>query len=239
MGLNAKNKKYEGGNRVEQDPLEPGTYPVRVAQIIDLGVQEQQPYQGQVKPPVQELMVTYEFLDEFIKDENGEYDYDRPRWLSETFAFHSLESDLAKSTKRYYALDPDLSIGGGDWTLLGGVPAMATVINKAGKNKNAGKVFNNIGSISSMRKKEADKAPELKKPAKIFNQEDLDTVDIFFTLPQWLQDKIKQGLEWEGSDMAEAVANYKKPEEAEDKPKKAAAKAKKEPEPEADEEEDW
>lgn len=238
MGLNAKDKKYEGGNRVEQDPLEPGTYPVRVAQVIDLGVQEQQPYQGQVKPPVQELMVTYEFLDEFIKDEEGELDLDRPRWLSENFAFHSLDSDLAKSTKRYYALDPDLTMGG-DWTLLGGFPAMATVINKPGKGKNVGKIFNNIGAISSMRKKEADKAPELKKPAKIFNQEDLDTVDIFFTLPKWLQDKIKAGLEWEGSAMAKAVAEYKKPEEGEKK-EPTAKKQKPKPEPEAnEEEEDW
>ena len=72
MALNTKEKKFEGGNnRVEQEPMDAGTYPARIVQVLDMGVQEQQPFKGEPKPPVQELMVTYEFADEFIKDEEG------------------------------------------------------------------------------------------------------------------------------------------------------------------------
>ena len=72
MGLNAKKVAHTGGSKgPAQEPIEPGTYPVRVAQIIDLGLQPQRPYQGQEKPPAYEIMMTYEFLDEFCLDEDG------------------------------------------------------------------------------------------------------------------------------------------------------------------------
>jgi len=207
MALNAKTKEFTGSsNRVEQPPLDAGTYPARLVQVIDLGVQTQRPWKGEeAKPPVQELMVTYELVDEFIVDEEGNTVEDKPRWVSETFPFYNLESDLAKSTKRYYALDPKKDFDG-DWTKLIGAPVMVTITQDAGTGKNAGKVFNNIASTSSMRQKEADKLPELQNAGKIFDQGDVSTIDIMLTLPQWLQDKIKGGLEWEGSQMALALS---------------------------------
>lgn len=217
MAINAKNKKFEGNsNRVEQEPMDAGTYPARIVQVLDMGVQEQQPFKGEPKPPVQELMVTYEFADEFIKDEDGNDVEDKPRWLSETFALYSLQSDLAKSTKRYYAIDPECEADG-DWTILTGRPVMVTVVNNPGKGKNAGKVFNNIASISAMRKKEADKLPELKNPAKVLDLDDADTADIMLTLPEWIQDKIKNGLEWEGCAVQKALDGGAKKEAKEEK----------------------
>jgi hypothetical protein len=207
MALNAKEKAYTS-NKKAQPPLDPGTYPARLVQVIDLGVQEQQPFKGEPKPPAQEIMTTYEFVDEFVKDDDGNDLEDKPRWLSENFVLHNLDSELAKSSKRYIALDPNIEMDG-DWTALVGRPAMVTVANNPGKGKNAGKIFDKIVSTSSVRAKEAAKMPELKNPAKVFDQSDLTTVDIFFTLPKWLQDKIKAGLEWEGSEMAKAVDNYK------------------------------
>lgn len=204
MALNAKEKKFEGGNKVEQPNMDAGTYPGRVVQVLDLGVQEQRPFKGEPKPPVQELMVTYEFADEFIKDEDGNDVEDKPRWLSETFPLHPLASDLAKSTKRYYAIDPEVEEDG-DWTALVTRPVMITVVNNPGNGKNAGKVFNNIASVSAMRKKEADKLPELKNPAKVLDLDNADTADILLTLPQWIQDKIKGGLEWEGCAVQKAL----------------------------------
>jgi len=236
MALNAKNKEYVGGgNRVEQEALEPGSYPARVVQVIDLGVQEQQPYKGEPKPPAQELMVTYELTDEFIKDEDGNDIEDKPRWLSENFVLHNLESDLAKSTKRYYAIDPECNEDG-DWTKLVGMPVMVTLVRNPGKGKNAGRTFNNIASTSVMRKKEADKLPELVNDAKVFDQDDLSTADIMLTFSDYVQKLIKAGLEWEGSAMANAVAKLNKKkakddaqeedEEVDEKPapKKAANK---------------
>lgn len=224
--LNAKDKEYtNSSNRVEQDALEPGTYPARLVQLIDMGVQEQFAYEGKAKPPIQELMVTYEFVDEFIKDEDGNLNEEKPRWLSESFAFHNLDSELATSTKRYLALDPKITHGG-DWSLLIGTPVMVTVVANPGKKKNAGKIFNKIVSTSTMRAKEADKLPELKNPGKILDLDDVSTVDILMTLPKWISDKIKDGLNFDGSPMADAVKNFKK-KEAVDEPKGKAVNAKK------------
>ena len=153
MALNARKvKSVAKGPR--QEAMEAGTYPARVVQVIDFGVQEQRAYQGAVKPPAQTIYQTYEFLDEFCKDENGEDLEDKPRWLSEQFPLHSLEADLAKSTKRYYALDPDENFGG-DFTLLVGSPCMVTINQYESK----GETKNGVSSVAPMRPKEAAKAP--------------------------------------------------------------------------------
>ena len=68
MSLNSKNLPTSG---IARDPLDPGTYPARVVHIVDLGVQEQRPFGDKVKPPVNMITFTYEFADEFLKDENG------------------------------------------------------------------------------------------------------------------------------------------------------------------------
>lgn len=204
MGLNAKKVAHTGGNKgPAQEAIEPGTYPVRVAQVIDLGLQPQRPYQGQEKPPAYEIMITYEFLDEFCVDENGNEDEDKPRWLSETLPLRSLQAEKAKSTQRYYALDPNEDLEG-DFTQLVGVAANASIVQNAGKGKNAGKTYNNVQALSAMRSKDAAKAPELKNEGKVL---DLDAPDItiFQSLPDWLQDKIKDNLEYEGSALQKAL----------------------------------
>ena len=231
-GLNAKKKEYSGGTRKDVDPLESGTYPARLVQVIDLGVQEQQPFKGDPKPPAQEIMVTYEFSDEFMKDDDGEDIEDKPRWLSETFPLHSLNSDLAKSTKRYYALDPDCEEEG-DWTQLTGRPVMVTIVQN--RNDKTGKVYNNIKGTSPMRAKEAAKLPDLKNPSKVFDQSNVETLDIMLTLPEWIQNKIKEGLEWEGSAMDKALRSRGKDEGK--KEEKAAKKEAKKPAAKQQEEE--
>lgn len=234
MALNAKNKEYaNNSNRIEQPVLDAGAYPGRIVQVIDLGVQPQRAYKGEEKPPAQEIMVTYEFADEFIVDEEGNPVEDKPRWLSETFPLHNLQSDLAKSTKRYYAADPD-GLHDGDWTALIGAPVVINITRDAGTGKNAGKIFNNIASTSSMRKKEADKLPALQNEGKVFDQSDVNTAPILLTLPQWLQDKVKGGLEWDGSPMAKAVAAG--PAKAAEKPVENKKAPKKEEPPVEDDE---
>lgn len=237
MALNAKNKKPQAKGP-GQEPLDPGTYPCRVVQVLDLGVQTQKPYDNKPKAPVQEIMVTYEFLDEFCLDEDGEIQEDKPRWLSETFPFHSLDADLAKSTKRYRALDPQ-EVYEGDFTQLVNVPCMVTVVHNAGKGANAGKVYQNISGVSAMRPKEAAKAPELVNEPKVFVLDEPDMV-IYKSLPEWLQEKIAGNLEFEGSALQEALEADDVPQEkpkAKPKPK-AAKKAPVEEEEEADEQEE-
>jgi hypothetical protein len=219
MGLNAKklNTKSTGP---QQEALEAGSYPCRVVQIIDLGVQPQRAFEGQAKPPKQHIRITYEFTDEFCIDADGNEQEDKPRWLSEDIPFNPLSSDLAKSTKRYKAIDPDDTLDG-DFTLLVNMPCSVTVTASEGKGKNAGKVYNNIAAVNSMRKRDADKCPELVNDALVFLV-DAPEKDAWDKLPTWLQDKIKEGLEFKGSALDEMLNG-----KAEGKPK---LKAKAEPE---------
>lgn len=215
MGLNAKKVPNGGGKKIgKQVEMDAGSYPCRIVQIIDLGLQTQRPYQGEDKPPKHEIMLTYEFLDEFCLGEDGEELEDKPRWLSETFPFNSLDADLAKSTKRYRALDPKDNFDG-DFTLLAGVPCVVTVVNKDGNGKHKGKVFNNVGGVSGMRTKDADKAVPLQNPSKVFVLDEPD-MEVYRSLPEFLQDKIRGNLEFNGSVLQNALDGVAdKPEEPE------------------------
>lgn len=220
MALNVKKAKGGGGgNRVEQPEIENGTYPCRVVQIIDLGIQPQRPYQGKQKPPAHMLNITYEFLDEFCVDENGEEQEDKPRWLSEDFPLHNLEADRAKSTQRYLALDPKVEHDG-DFLALAGLPCLVTTVQNPGKGQNAGKVYTNIGGLSTMRPKDAAKAPELVNPPKLFDLDNPD-MEVFGSLPEFLQEKIKGNLEFNGSPLDIALngeRNAEEPDEADEQP---------------------
>tara|TARA_Y100001973_G_scaffold106665_1_gene186314 strand:- start:34044 stop:34781 length:738 start_codon:yes stop_codon:yes gene_type:complete len=200
MALNAKKAAGggNGGNKVQQPVMEAGTYPVRLAQVIDLGIQPQRPFKGEEKPPAHMIMATYEFVDEFMLDEEGNELEDKPRWLSEEFPLYNLKSERAKSTKRYYALDPNEDHGG-DWSELLGAPANALVTTFKLKNgPNAGQDRNGIQDLSAMRPRDAKKTPELQNPPKVFSLDEPD-LEIFGSLPEWLQDKIKANLEYAGS----------------------------------------
>ena len=204
MAINAKEAPGTGGKR--QDPIEPGTLPGRLVQIIDLGLQPQE-YQGEAKPPAREISTTYELADEFMKDEDGNDITDKPRWVSESFVLHNLAADRAKSTQRYFALDPK-SEKNGDWEALLGLPVMITIVQKQDKKK---QIHNNIASTSAVRARDIANIPELKNDPRFL---DLDVVSnanlqLFTDLPQWIKDKIKKGLEWQGSPFAVALETFK------------------------------
>lgn len=197
MGINANKVPKAGGNFKPADAMEAGNYPCRIVQVIDLGLQPQRAWQGEEKPPAHSLMVTYEFTDEFMRDEDGNDMLDKPRWLSEEFPLRSLDSELAKSTKRMKALDPKGDLEG-DWAKLVGVPCMVTVTQSEGKGKNEGRTFNNIGGVSAMRSRDAERCEPLVNDPKILDLDEPD-LTIFQSLPEWLQEKIKNNLEYKGS----------------------------------------
>ncbi len=194
-----------------QENLEPGTYKARLVQLIDLGLQPQRPFQGQEKKPAYEIMLTYELVDEFMKDEKGEDIEDKPRWISESFALHSLSNDRAKSTKRYEAFDKE-HVFDGDFTKCVGQPVLVTIVN----NKVGDKVYDNVANLAAMRAKDAANCPELVNGTKVFDLSSPD-MEVFNALPQWLQDKIKGNLEFNGSALAKklGVSNKDKPKEEE------------------------
>jgi hypothetical protein len=231
MAINAKKVAGNGGgDRVEQPNIEPGVYPARLVQVIDLGVQPQRPYKGADKPPAQEIMLTYELVDEFMKDKNGDDVEDKPRWVSENFVLHNLKADLAKSTKRYLAFDPTEEYDG-DWAKCVGQPINVTIV----QNKNGDKIYDNVANLSAMRPKDAANCPELVNPTKLFDLDDPD-MEVFAALPKWIQDKLTSNLNYKGSVLEEKVA--KAPQEAPKEEKKEKVKKVREQAPPQDDDED-
>jgi hypothetical protein len=185
------------------------------------------------------IRVTYELLDEFLLDEDGEEIKDKPRWISEDFPLHSLNSDRANSTKRYFALDPTNEFGG-DWSQMLGRACVVNIVQNEGKGKNAGRTFNNVGSISTMRDKEAKKAPELVNSPLLFDPSEPD-VEVFLSLPQFVQDKIKAAVDFNGGALEQALEAHSPDSKGEGakKSKKASEEAEVEPETQKSDDEDW
>jgi len=205
MGLNATKVAQQGGGK-KQDDLEVAGYPGRLVQVIDLGLQTQRPYKGEEKAPVNEIMTTYELVTEFCKDDDGNDQLDRPRWISETFSFHHIGADLAKSTKRAKILDPAL-VHGGDWAAMLDTPTTINVVHNPNQKK-PGEVYVNIGSISAPMK--GFEVPPLVNPSKFFDLDEPD-LEVFKGLPQWIQDKIKGNLNFEGSVLQAALEGKEAP----------------------------
>lgn len=215
MSLNVKTIKTES-NFVRPPALGAGTYPAAPVQVLGLGLQEQRPFKGEAKPPKQEVMITYEMSDEFLMDEEGEEDLTKPRWVNETFPLNSLDVDLATSTKRYNAIDPDMKFGG-DFSQLVGVPCLI-VLSASPSKKDPDVIYNNVTSVNTMRAKDAAKMDGLVNPSKVFDFYEPD-MEVFNSIPEWIQNKMKDSLDYGGSDL-EALVN------GGDKGKEPAGKAK-------------
>lgn len=218
MSLNAR-KQNNGGNRIQQEAIEPGVYPSRLVQLIDLGLQTQRAFAGKEKPPVQEIMLTYELVDEFMKDEDGNDVEDKPRWVSETLPFYGLFADKAKSTQRYYAFDPKEEFEG-DFPRAVGMPINITLV----QNQVGDKTYTNVANIAAMRPKDAAACPELKNPTSVFSL-DAPDMEIYAKFPEWIQKKIVSNLEFKGSPLEAALERGEgqkadAPKKEEKKPKK-------------------
>jgi len=226
MALNTRKIKSTGGNSkfVEQPLLAVDNYPARVVQIVDLGLQDGGEWQGDKKPPVNKLRITYELVDVFMVDAEGVEQEDKPLWLSEDIKLYSPEVDRATCNKRYKALDPQETFDY-DWSELVGLPC--TVLTKHKESK--GKTYCNIANVSPyVVSKRNPELPELVNPAVVFTLDEPD-MEVFNKMPEWIQDQIKANLEFKGSPLDIALNGGAKP--------KAAAKPA-EPEPEEDDSED-
>jgi hypothetical protein len=193
MSLNSNTLPAGGGSNIE--PMNPGTYPARVVAVVDLGLQEQRPFQGKEKPPANEIALTYEFVDEFLKDEDGNDLEDKPRWLTEMMSIYHLTAEKANSTKRFFALDPK-NVNDGDFSKLVDSPCMVTVVHNPKKDKTG--VWENIGGVTAMREKDAKNCAPLVQDTIVFDLDEPD-LEVFNRLPTFIKKKIKGGLEYEGS----------------------------------------
>lgn len=200
MGLNARTA-VGSGNRTP--PLDPGTYPGRLVQVVDLGLQQQE-YKGEKKDPRQMMMLTYELADEFMTDEDGQEQPDKPRWVSETMPLHNIEVERAKSTKRIIAMDPQ-GKAEGDFTKLIGTPVSVTLTQNPGKGD---KVYVNVASVSAMRPKDAEKLNPMVHRGRVFLVDEPD-MEVFNQLPPWTREKITKNLEFAGSVLEKAMEGMK------------------------------
>ena len=194
MGFKSKEVESSGSTGPRQEVIAVGNYPARLVQLIDLGLQTQRPYMGNEKPPVHMLRTTYELCTEFCKDDDGNEDTDRPRWVGEEFPFYNLSVERAKSTQRYNGIDP-LGENDGDWELLVGRDCTVTIVHNADK-KDASKVYANIGSVSPSMKGMA--TPELVNDAVVWSLDDPD-VEQFNKFPDFIKNKILSNLNFAGS----------------------------------------
>lgn len=204
MPLNA-NKVPAKKSNIEV--MAPGTYPAILAGIVDLGLQAQKPYNGQERHPVYEIVLTYEFVGEFLNDEDGNPDESKPRHLSERIPIHNLKAKKAKSTKRYYALDPEEKHEG-DFVKLVGTPCTVTVVHNP--KKGSDDVYVNISNVSSPIK--GYPYPPLKNDPKVFNRDHPD-MTVWEKLPEWIQRVIKEGLDFHSTELAKKL-NYTAPASA-------------------------
>lgn len=217
MGLNAAKKKIPEGNHKKAAAVEAGNYLGRLVQIVDLGLQTQRPFKGEPRPPAQEVMLTYELGTEFMLDEKGNPQEDKPRWLSETIPFYNLGAVNATSTKRINVLDPD-GIHEGDLSAMTSLPCTVTVvtnIQKATKEGEEDKIYTDVGNITPPMK--GFEVPELKNDPRVFDLEEPD-MEVYKLLPQWVQQKLKGNLEFQGSPLQKALGGAQAPAPEKEEP---------------------
>lgn len=241
-GLNAKKapKPKSNSNKVQQPLMEVGTEEARVVGIIDLGLQKQRPYKGQEKAPIRMIRITYEFPNLFIVDEEGNDVEDKPRWLSEEIPFNNLDVDLAKSTKRYRAIDPDDTCDG-DFTKLVGMPCMVTIGEYSYTKDGDLKEGNEVNNVSTITKRKADKLPPLVNDTQVFLLDDPD-MELFESFFDWLKDKIKGNLEFSGSVLEARLNGEEEPKPNDNEDSQDEEETEDEPDSKDDEEpteEEW
>src|SRR5690606_4932931 len=105
-----------------------------------------------------------------------------------------------KSTQRYHAFDPDEEHGG-DFTQLVGEPCIVTIVNNKSRD---GNVYDNVATIAGMRPKDARSAPPLVNEPRVLSLDEENT-ELFLSLPEWIQERIKSGLEWESTNLYKAL----------------------------------
>lgn len=204
MALNANNVPQGGKQFAKQEEIEIGNYPSRLVQILDMGSRPKELWNEATNayeptgPILPHIMLSYELGTEFMKDEEGNDIENKPRWISEEMPLYNLQSDKATSTKRYLTFDPR-KVDGGDWTKQIAKPVTLTIVqNKKGKSK--------IGGVTPPMK--GMMTPELVNPPKIFDLDEPD-MEIFSSLPQWVQDKIKSNVTYVGSPLQIALEGGK------------------------------
>lgn len=164
------------------------THRAVLVQVIGLGLQEGGTWEGQKKPDKVKVRFTYE-----LPDQKAEFDgEEKPLIISEDLNFSAHEK--SGMVARLNVLDPSNETGGDLFKLLGR-SCLVQVKHKAGKGKNAGRTFANIGGVTSLPSIiPAIQADEIFNPLVAYDPDSPDE-EIFKSLPQFLQDRINGRLD--------------------------------------------
>lgn len=173
--------------------IDDGTYPARVVQIIDLGMQVQTDWQTQepktyddgntvIKP---EAYVNFEFPTERITI-NEE---DKPRWCGKQYVISSHEKAALMG------LMAATAPGSNNVADALTKPCTVTIGSTSGGNA---KVTNVAPIMKGMT------VPELENPAVVFDFDNPD-MSVWDNIPNWIKEKIKSATNYEGSKLSKLV----------------------------------
>lgn len=207
MSLNVNHVPQTGGkNTPKQEVIPVGTYMARTVQVVDLGMQPQS-YLGQERSPAREIFLGYELVSCFCKDENGEIDKSKPRWVSERFPLRHIKAEKATSTKRLNTLDPEGKCKG-DFSLILGLPCLVTIVHN--KSKKTGEPYAAISMVAPPMA--GMDCPPLVNEPRLFLL-DNPNLDDFNALPMFMKDIILNNLEFNGSPLSRLISGNAPAEE--------------------------
>lgn len=190
------NTKKMGGSKVDFGRVEDGTYPARLVQIIDLGVQPQTDWQtGEDKDPAPRAIFTFELPTERIEVK----DEDKPRWYSKEYTLSMGKN--AALPKLIKALSPK-----GDVDTLPDLLGKDCMISIGTTSGGKAKITGVTKTVVGM------KVPDLENKPSAFDFSEPD-VDIYKTFPEWIRNKIKEAVNYPGSELEELLNNNNNKEE--------------------------
>jgi len=194
LNFNEKPKAKKVYPRVED-----GAYAARIVQIIDLGKQQATDFKtGEPKmyddgnPIIQhKIWVTFELPTETLEIDGVA----RPHWVSKEYTLSMHEKAALPVLLK--AVDPKgvATAQGRNVKGLLGLPLMVTIGSTSG---NKAKV---TGTTSVPKGMEVD---ELANPTLFFDL-DSDDIESFKTLPNWLQERIKDGIDFDDTKFYQAI----------------------------------
>lgn len=185
--------KQQSKQKTDYGRIEDGTYPARVVQIIDLGMQVQTDWQSGepktyddgntvIKP---EAYVNFEFPTERI-EVNGE---DKPRWAGKQYVISSHEKAALMG------LMAATAPGSNNVADALTKPCTVTIGSTSGGNA---KIINVAPLMKGFY------VPELENPAVVFDFDDPD-MSVWDKIPNWIKEKIKSATNYEGSKLSKLV----------------------------------
>lgn len=190
MALTAKSS-----NKGPREVPEAKTYFARLVGLTDLGHQPGFEYQGKDIPSEYKVEFTYELVTTSMED-------GRPFHVSEEVASNDFEGKgiISKMMARVRSIDQDNDTNNGkDLEKMLGKPCMVTIKH----NDRGYPVIRGSSAVSSA--PDGIEVAELRNPTYAFNMDDPD-MDLWARFPEFKQNKIKEALNFDDTELAKKLA---------------------------------